>query len=141
LMKGVCSACNFAEFKQKIKSIGQKESENWWLCWMVRRNDGRYDVVVLVVVERCGLYRSWIEAQIRNELITVTWAPHLYTDIGFKNLHEMIRVGDLANILGSPAGATHKIDQIIVWDIRGSISTVYIWTNFPYKLPFNMIYL
>jgi hypothetical protein len=28
LMKGVCSACNFAEFKQKIKSIGQKESEN-----------------------------------------------------------------------------------------------------------------
>jgi hypothetical protein len=41
----------------------------------------------------------------------------------------MIRVGDLANILGSPVGATHKIDQIIVWDIRGSISTVYIWAN------------
>ena len=40
--------------------------------------------------------------------LTVTWAPHLYTDIGWRNFRSMIHTGDLSNILGTPSGKTHR---------------------------------
>lgn len=38
---------------------------------------------------------------------------------GFIGSHEMIRVGDLANILGTPAGKTHKKLTKLSFEILG----------------------
>ena len=40
--------------------------------------------------------------------LTVTWAPHLYTDIGWKNFDNWIKVGGLDNILFTPNGRVHR---------------------------------
>lgn len=40
--------------------------------------------------------------------LTVTWAPHLYTDIGWKNMQEWTHTGGLDNILFTPNGILHK---------------------------------
>ena len=40
--------------------------------------------------------------------LTVTWAPHLYTDIGWKNFTNWMHVGGLDNILFTPNGKVHR---------------------------------
>ena len=40
--------------------------------------------------------------------LTVTWAPHLFTDIGFKNFNNWMRIGGLDNLLFTPNGLLHK---------------------------------
>jgi N-acetyl sugar amidotransferase len=40
--------------------------------------------------------------------LTVTWAPHLYTDIGWKNMQEWMHTGGLDNILYTPNGILHR---------------------------------
>ena len=41
--------------------------------------------------------------------LTVTWAPHLYTEIGWKNFQNWMHVGGLDNILFTPNGRLHKL--------------------------------
>ena len=41
--------------------------------------------------------------------LTVTWAPHLYTDIGWKNFTNWMHVGGLDNILFTPNGKLHRL--------------------------------
>jgi N-acetyl sugar amidotransferase len=40
--------------------------------------------------------------------LTVTWAPHLYTEIGRKNFDNWIHVGGLDNLLFTPNGRFHR---------------------------------
>ena len=40
--------------------------------------------------------------------LNVTWAPHLFTDIGFKNFNNWMRIGGLDNLLFTPNGLLHK---------------------------------
>jgi hypothetical protein len=40
--------------------------------------------------------------------LTVTWAPHLYTDIGWKNFTNWMHVGGLDNVLYTPNGRLHR---------------------------------
>ena len=41
-------------------------------------------------------------------IISVTWSPALYTDVGFKNLTDMVHIGSLDNLLMTPDGALHR---------------------------------
>ena len=134
---GVCSACNFAEFKKSKINWDKREKELIKLLDKHRRNDGSYDVIV-----PCsgGKDAAYIAHELKHKYnmnpLTVTWAPHLYTDIGFKNLHEMIREGDLANILGTPAGKTHRKLTKLSFEILGDPFQPFIYgqTNFPLKI-------
>jgi len=40
--------------------------------------------------------------------LTVTWAPHIYTDIGWKNLQDFIHAG-FDNVLITPNGRVHRL--------------------------------
>ena len=41
--------------------------------------------------------------------ITVTWAPHIYTDVGWKNFQNWIHVGGFDNYLYTPNGKIHRM--------------------------------
>ena len=41
--------------------------------------------------------------------LTVTWAPHMYTDIGIKNFTNWMHKGGLDNILYTPNGKLHRL--------------------------------
>ena len=41
--------------------------------------------------------------------LTVTWPPHLYTDIGLRNFHKWIDVGGFDNITYHPNGHVHRL--------------------------------
>ena len=133
---GICSACNFAEYKKKIDwSIREKELAD--LCDKHRKNDGSYDVVVPCSGGKDG---SFVAHMLKNKYkmnpLTVTWAPHIYTDIGRKNLDNFIRIGGFDNILGSVNGSVHqKMSQLAFLHMGDNFqSFIYGQTNFPIKV-------
>ena len=81
--KGVCSACNYAHFKQSIVNWKEREEELKKLCDKFRRNNGEYDVVVPCSGGKDG---SFVAHQLKYVYgmnpLCVTWSPLKKTEIG-----------------------------------------------------------
>ena len=145
--EGVCSACRFAEFKQKNIDWNERENELKDLLKRFKRKDGYYDVIVPA---SGGKDSAFIAHELKYKygmnVLTVTWAPHLYTDIGFKNFQNMMHIGGIDNILGTPNGIIHRKLTKLSFEILGDPFQPFIYgqTNFPlqiaakYKIPLIM---
>ena len=145
--KGICSACNYASFKQNEINWNDREKELIDLLDKHRKNDGSFDVIV---PSSGGKDSAYIAHELKHKYgmnpLTVTWSPHLYTDIGWKNFQSMIHTGDLSNVLGTPSGKTHRKLTKLSFDILGDPFQPFIYgqTNFPmqtavrYKIPLIM---
>lgn len=106
---GVCSACNFSEYKERVVDWDKREKELWVLLDKYRRNDGRYDVIVPSSGGKDSAFVAhMLKFKYNMNPLTVTWAPHVYTEIGFENHQNHIHIGDLSNILVTPPGRTHR---------------------------------
>jgi hypothetical protein len=107
---GLCSACAFT-FK-KDSNIDWREREDQLLEMLSRfkRNDGRYDVIIPGSGGKDSAYTAHIlKYKYGMNPLTVTWAPHLYTEIGWKNFSNWMHVGGLDNILYTPNGKLHRL--------------------------------
>lgn len=106
--EGVCNACRYAEQKNNVIDWGKREEELWHLLAKYRRDDGRFDVIV---PSSGGKDSVFVAHQLKYKYnmnpLTVTWAPHIYTDIGWKNFQAQIHAG-LPNVLGTPDGKVHR---------------------------------
>ncbi len=105
---GVCSACRYAEIK---KAIDWKEREKQLveLCDRHRSRDGRYDCIVPGSGGKDSTFTAHIlKYKYKMNPLTVTWAPHKYTKIGWQNFQSWIHSG-LDNILYSPNGKLHRL--------------------------------
>ena len=90
---GVCSACRYAEFKDKI-DWRQREKELIKLCNKHRSKNGRYDCIVPGSGGKDSAFTAHIlKYKYGMNPLTVTWSPHLYTDIGWKNFTNWIHKG------------------------------------------------
>ncbi len=133
----VCSACQFAAFKQKNAHWDEREKELLTLLKKFKRKDGGYEVLV---PSSGGKDSARIAHELKYKygmnVLTVTWSPHLYTDIGFKNFQSMIHVGGLDNILGSPNGIIHRKLTRLSFEILGDPFQPFIYgqTNFPLQI-------
>ena len=106
--QGVCNACRFADHKRTI-DWKNRERELIELCNRLRRNDGSHDVLVPCSGGKDG---GFVAHQLKYKYgmnpLTVTWAPHIYTDIGWRNLQSFIHSG-FDHILGTANGAIHRL--------------------------------
>jgi len=106
---GICSACVYSDVKNHSIDWGKREERLIELCNRYRRSDGGYDVVVPGSGGKDSAYTSHIlKYKYNMNPLTVTWAPHLYTSIGFKNFTNWIHEGGLDNILFTPNGKLHR---------------------------------
>jgi len=104
---GVCDACRFAEMKKAI-DWDAREDELVNLLNKHRRNDGRYDVIVPGSGGKDSIYVShMLKYEYDMNPLTVTWAPHIYTNVGWHNLQAWIKSG-FDNILVTPNYKTHR---------------------------------
>jgi N-acetyl sugar amidotransferase len=104
----VCEACNYNETKKKI-DWEKRERELIELLDKYRKTSG-YDCVVPGSGGKDSAYTAHIlKYKYGMNPLTVTWAPHLYTDIGWKNFDNWIKVGGLDNILFTPNGRVHRL--------------------------------
>lgn len=136
---GVCSACNFADFKATL-DWAAREQELIKLLDRYRRDDGSYDVIV---PSSGGKDSAFVAHMLKHKYgmnpLTVTWAPHLYTEIGFQNHQNHIHVGDLSNILVTPAGHTHRKLTKLAFEVLGDPFLPFIFgqNNMPLQMALN----
>jgi len=106
---GVCDACRFAERKQTAIDWDERERRLRDLCDRHRRTDGSYDCLVPGSGGKDSFYAAHkLKYEYGMHPLTVTWAPHVYTDWGFRNHQKWIHAG-FDNYLCTPNGRVHRL--------------------------------
>jgi N-acetyl sugar amidotransferase len=106
---GICSACVYHEEKETNIDWDAREDRLKLLLDRFRRNDGTYDIIVPGSGGKDSAFTAHkLKYKYGMNPLTVTWAPHLYTDIGMKNFQEWMHTGGLDNILYTPNGKLHR---------------------------------
>ena len=106
---GICDACRFTEQKKSTINWSDRDKQLRELCDKHRKNDGSYDCIVPGSGGKDSFYASHIlKTQYGMHPLTVTWAPHIYTDWGWKNFHSWINAGH-DNYLMTPNGRVHRL--------------------------------
>lgn len=107
--EGVCDACRYHQTKERNINWEKRERALISLLDQHRRKDGGYDIVVPGSGGKDSAYTAHIlKYKYGMNPLTVTWAPHKYTEIGFKNFESWLHVGGLDNILFTPNGKLHR---------------------------------
>ena len=106
----VCYACKTVE-KKWDGSIDWKEREKELidLCDKYKNIKGQYNCLIGGSGGKDSSFQSHIlKYKYGMRPLTVTWAPHIYTDIGWKNFQNWINIGGFDNYLFTPNGKTHR---------------------------------
>lgn len=106
---GICSACQYSIAKQNTICWEDREKELQVLCKKYRNSNGYFDVVVPSSGGKDSGYVAHIlRDKYKMHPLSVTWAPHWYTDIGRENLHSFVHSG-FDNICFTPNGKVHRL--------------------------------
>lgn len=107
--EGICDACRLAERKHHEIKWDEREKQLVELLAKHRRTDGRYDVLVPGSGGKDSVYAAYmLKYKYGMNPLTVTWAPHVYTDWGWKNHQAWIHAG-FDNYLCTPNGRVHRL--------------------------------
>jgi N-acetyl sugar amidotransferase len=144
--EGVCSACEYAWRKQHEIDWLARGRELEALCDLHRSKDGSHDVIVPCSGGKdSAIVAHQLKDQYGMHPLTVTWAPHIHTDIGWKNFQAFIHSG-FDNILGTPDGKIHRVMTALAFEHLGDPFQPFIYGQkaFPltiatrYKIPLVM---
>lgn len=104
----ICEACKYNEEKKHI-DWKKREIELEKVLSKYRKNSG-YDCIVPGSGGKDSAYTAHVlKYKYNMNPLTVTWAPHLYTNIGWENFINWMHVGGLDNILFTPNGKLHRL--------------------------------
>ena len=107
--EGICDACRFAEQKHRTIKWEDREQELKELCDRHRKNDGSYDCIVPGSGGKDSFYAAHVlKYQYGMHPLTVTWAPHIYTEWGWRNFQSWLHAG-FDNFLHTPNGRVHRL--------------------------------
>lgn len=105
---GICEACRVAETKKHI-DWADRERQMWELCDRYRKTDGSYDCIVSVSAGKDSFKQAHL---LRHKYkmcpLTVTWAPQLYTDHGYRN-HARLRNAGFDNFTMYQNRRVHRL--------------------------------
>lgn len=105
---GQCEACKYSSIKKKI-DWEEREEDLILLLSKYKKKNG-YDCVVPGSGGKDSAYTAHIlKYKYGMNPLTVTWAPHLYTNIGWQNFTNWMHKGGLDNILFTPNGKLHRL--------------------------------
>lgn len=105
---GICDACKYSVYKSTAIDWNDREQQ---LHELSRRLDSHpgYNIVVPGSGGKDSAFTAHVlKYKYGFRPLTVTWAPHMYTEIGWKNFESWIQVGGLDNILFTPNGKLHR---------------------------------
>lgn len=106
---GVCDACRYAEVKEQI-DWKKREEELIRLLDRYRRNDGHYDCLVPGSGGKDSAYQAHVlKYKYGMHPLTVTWAPIMYTDYGYRNFRKWIEIGGFDNLSFNQNGQVMKL--------------------------------
>ena len=107
--EGICDACRYAERKDAEVDWEEREAGLRELCERFRSRNGAYDCLAPGSGGKDSVFASHIlKAKYGMHPLIVTWAPHLYTDVGWRNFQNWIHKGGFDNYLFTPNGEVHR---------------------------------
>lgn len=106
---GICDGCHAVAEKNKVIDWEAREAQLIELCDKHRSKDGSYDCIVPGSGGKDSFFQSHIlKYKYGMHPLTVTWAPHIYTEWGWKNFEAWIHSG-MDNFLHTPNGRVHRL--------------------------------
>ena len=107
--EGICDACRYAERKNHEVDWEERRRALAELCDRFRSRNGSYDCLVPGSGGKDSVYAAMVlKNEFRMHPLTVTWAPHLYSDPGWRNHQAWIHNGGFDNYLFTPNGLVHR---------------------------------
>jgi N-acetyl sugar amidotransferase len=104
----ICDACRVARKKAET-DWAERERALKDLCDRHRRRDGRYDCIVPGSGGKDSFYISHVlKYRYGMHPLTITWAPHIYTEWGWRNFEKWIGSG-FDNSLMTPNARVHRL--------------------------------
>lgn len=117
---GVCDACRYAREKQSLIDWEKREQELQHLCDRFRSKDGSIDCIVPASGGKDSCYVAHqLKYQYGMHPLTVTWAPAMFTDIGWKNFQNMVKLFD--NMMAHPNRRLHGKLARLGFELWGDI--------------------
>ncbi len=117
--EGVCSACQYAELKRVSIDWKKREQEMFALLDKYRSKDGSYDCIV---PGSGGKDSASVAHQLKFKYgmhpLTITWAPFIYTDIGWRN-YVAFKDSGFDNLLFFPNGTMHRKLSRLAFELVG----------------------
>ncbi len=106
--EGVCDACRFAESKHATIDWKSREDQLAVICDRFRSKTG-YDCLIPGSGGKDSFFAShYMRTRFGMHPLTVTWAPHVYTEWGWRNFQAWIHAGH-DNQLTTPNGRVHRL--------------------------------
>ena len=103
---GVCDACRVAEQKEKI-DWAERERELLDLCAKWRSPSGKFDCIVPGSGGKDSFYAAHVlKTKYGMHPLLVTWAPHIFTDWGRRNLERWTSLAP--HVLVTPDREVHR---------------------------------
>lgn len=115
----VCSACDYAYRKHNLIDWKSREEELSALADKFRSKDGSFDVVVPGSGGKDSAYTAHLlKTKYGFHPLVITWAPFIYTDIGWKNFTDFVRSGFTAlNCFQN--GILHRKLARVAFELKG----------------------
>lgn len=115
--EAVCDACRFAERKSSEVDWDERERELRDLLDRYRGTGKPYDILVPGSGGKDSGYAAHLlKYKYGMHPLTVTWAPHIYTEIGWTNFQRWIHTG-FDNQLFTPNGKVHRLLTKLAFEI------------------------
>ncbi len=118
----VCEACNYAKEKESSIDWEKREEELQQLCDRFRSKDGSIDCIVPSSGGKdSGYVAHHLKCKYGMHPLTATFAPAMFTDIGWKNYQNMCRLFD--NVMAYPNREIHSKLARLGFELLGDIFT------------------
>ena len=105
---GVCDACHAVANKGEV-DWDRREAELIALLEKKRSRNGAYDCLVPGSGGKDSIYAAhMLKTKFDMNPLTVTFAPHIYTDVGWRNFQNWIHVGGFDNYLFTVNGEVQR---------------------------------
>ncbi len=116
---GVCSACRYTWRKHREIDWPKRAEELQALCDKYRSKNGEFDVVVPASGGKDSGYTAHIlKTKYGMHPLAVTWAPFIYTDVGWKNFQNFVNSGfTVLNCF--PNGVLHRKLARVAFELKG----------------------
>ncbi len=125
--EGVCNACQNAYRKHHVINWKEREEMLLELLAKFRSKDGSYDCIVPASGGKDSGYVAYqLKYQYGMHPLTVTYAPFIYTDIGWRN-YLAFKDSGFDNLLFFPNGKVHRKLARLCFELIGDA-----WQPFTY---------
>lgn len=107
---GICDACRVHDLKANKIDWEKRKKQLMELCDKYRKDNGEWDCIVPGSGGKDSIFQSiMLKEEFGMNPLTVTWAPHIYTEYGWRNFDRWIKKGGFDNMLFTPDGKQHAL--------------------------------